>query len=257
MMLKEQNSRQTPLSRAAMGNLIPASQITQFVKYEYLAGLLDIMDQLILSYLDLHTILNFSQVSKNLWHPEHIIHPSVLKELQHRNRHRCVTVYTRKEGASSVGINSDLDLGHSALRTWSGGENGTGIYVSFYPGHTRKKGSVDQKCKQSVAHFHTLKQESIDGIEKIDLYGLDVEAINQAFKLLHDENMTSRKPWSTRFNCSDLVLELLETGGIHKKISLRRYDEASIIILGILFSQMSLEFVRLHPFLLEKWNYIF
>ena len=66
--------------------------------------------------------------------------------------------------------------------------------------------------------------------------------------------MNSRKLWSLRFNCSDLVLELLEKGGLHKKIDLRRYDELSIVIWGIIFGQLTLTSFRLHPFSVEKWS---
>ncbi len=248
--------RQT-LARAAVGKLVPNSRIQQFIEYQHLVDLLDTIDQLILAYLDINAIINFTLASKSPWYPRPIIHPTVLKEIQQRYRTRRVTVYTWFQRTSSVNSYSDLDLGHSALRTWSGGKNDGGIYVSFYPSHTRKTGDCPEDCKKSVSHFHPLKQESVEGVKKIDLYGLDVAAINQAFQLLHDQNMNSFKSWSARFNCSDLVLKLLEIGGLHKKINLRRYSETSVIILGIIFGQLSLDFIRLHPILLEKWSHIF
>jgi len=245
-----------------------------------------------------------------------------------KDKSKCVTIYTWPASENSSERARGI-LGHSALKTYSGGSSGKGVYVSFYPGDcdigcdlflmssnnvstfklseknklylyrdnegffyciennqkkkylpeklvpkSLKHASFDQpaknpakcankeiytavleithekdhtrdknprrvaSCVKSVSHFHRWNQEmSKETIEKaisIDLFGLNIDLINQAFQELHDSDMNSHRLWSSRYNCSDVVLFLLEKGGIFDKINPSRYGWKTISIIGVL-----------------------
>jgi len=151
-----------------------------------------------------------------------------------RSQELRVTIYTWPKGASSIGVTfgasiPHYDLGHSALKTWSGGKNGSGVYVSFYPGHINKKNKGDSSCEKDRSHFHGWYQEqgSLPMATRTDLYGLDVEAINRAFESMCDDQMYAVRQWNHKYNCADVVLALLRTGKIEKLLKKTNYVDPS------------------------------
>ena len=134
-------------------------------------------------------------------------------------------------------------MGHSALRTYNGGSDSDGVYVSFYPGDCNTQ-NRHPMCKKSKPHFHSWNHDDRNVAEKIDLDGLDVSAISTAFEKMHDGNMNSIKPWSPQYNCSDVVLKLLEIGGIDPYIGLRRYDFLNKSLLGGLIGNFAILFLN-------------
>ena len=141
---------------------------------------------------------------------------------------------------------SALSEGHSALRTYRGGPENKGIYASFWPGDNQwalscakqnKNNKEDTSlCHQNVSHFHTADDDDLAyrnfpevKPNVVDLTGLDIKIINQAF-IQKKENSPQ---WSPQYNCSDLVLELLEKGGLYQKINIRRYGWKTVMALGI------------------------
>jgi len=108
-------------------------------------------------------------------------------------------------------------LGHAALRTYRGfDDEDEGIYVSWYEHNVNKDDrDDDDNIKELAKHDYT----------QIDLYSLDVDAINAEFKKFQD----SGGRWSSfggsiftgknTQNCSGLCFRLLEAGGIKNLIS--------------------------------------
>ena len=141
---------------------------------------------------------------------------------------------------------SALSEGHSALRTYCGGPEGKGVYVSFWPGENpwalscaqqNQKNNEDASlCHQNISHFHTqddddLAYRNFPEVKPnvIDLIGLDVKIINQNFI----KKKESVPEWTPQYNCSDLIFELLEKSGLHQKVNVRRYGWKTVTSLGI------------------------
>jgi len=167
----------------------------------------------------------------------------------------CVTIYTWPASENSSDRIQGM-MGHSALRTYSGGSTGKGVYVSFYPGNCDRKPRV-ASCRKIMSHFHTWNQEmskeTIDKATFTDLYGLDINLINQDFQELHNDEMNSHKPWSNRYNCSDVVLSLLGSGELFKKVDCRPYGWKSIFLASLIASNVTRNFTNLGLFIiLEK-----
>lgn len=203
--------------------LIPNSQLTEAV------------EQKIISYLALHDVIVCANVNNNPWRQ------MMIEEFKRRSG--CVTVYTWPGETSSIAVTfrnwlfaSYANLGHSALRTYSGGETGKGFYVSFYPGNCNVHARTPS-CRKSISHFHTWNQENRDGAVAVDIYRVDVEAINQAFQTMHDGNMDAVRQWSTQHNCSDVVLALLEAGGFCHH--LHQYSWKSTVLSALMFIELA------------------
>jgi len=193
----------------------------------------------IISYLDIHDLITCALVNKNPW----------FLRFRHeiRRRKNCVTIYTwgtNRNSTSAINLQgnallSQFQLGHSALKTYTGSKDDKGVYVSFYPGNCNTRNN-HSSCIKSVAHFHTFYQDDMNEVTTIDLFGLDVEKLNKAFGLLHDPQMDSVKPWSTRYNCSDVVLYLLKEAGLFEKVNYNPFNWMS----GFLVSYMTSRFFR-------------
>ncbi len=138
--------------------------------------------------------------------------------------------------------------GHSALRTYSGGRDGQGYHMSFYPHYIKETGGallVEQMVRGSqqgkLLHYDYEMANSPNPPVEIDFYTLNVNHINQAYeqfcKMQIQDNTASngrydqsKYKWqlfgfhATKFykneshNCSSLALGLLKIGGIEHLI---------------------------------------
>ena len=105
---------------------------------------------------------------------------------------------------------SALSEGHSALRTYRGGPNGKGVYVSFWPGENKLVLSCGQKnlenkddpslCHQNISHFHSpddddLAYRNYPNItsKAIELEGLNVEIINKLLLKKKNKNYNGQR----------------------------------------------------------------
>lgn len=185
----------------------------------------------ILFYLTMKDIINISYLNN-------AFNKKLTEEI--KRRRNCVTIYTwfgnefPIETYQDNGSGTRGRMGHSALQTYGSSSGESGIYASFYQGdcHIAKR---IPSCRKSISHFHTKNQEmnkaNKSTVTSVDLFGLDVEAIHQAFHELHDDAMNSRKEWSPRNNCSDVVLFLLQKGGLFEKIN---YNPFGFLSIGII-----------------------
>jgi len=203
--------------------------------------LTDEAEQNILLFLVINDLIVCAILNQNPWSRR------MTEEI--KRREACVTVYTWP----SATISSEVDyrdgtatrgrFGHSALKTYSGGSDGKGMYVSFYPGDCDRNNRTPS-CHKAVSHFHKWSQDNRGEAEPTDLCGLDIEAFNHAFQALHDD-MNSNKAWSSRYNCSDVALELLEKSELFSKLGHRRYNTKSLVITVTLVSAISVISVTL------------
>lgn len=195
--------------------------------------LTDKLEHKILSNLKINDLINFATLNK-IWNRK------MTEEIKRRKN--CVTVYTWL--SSEIPIESYRDngsgtrgrMGHSALKTYGNSDGEKGIYVSFYAGDCHSAKRIPS-CRKSTSHFHTWNQEMSKEMsliaKKVDLYGLDVDAIHEAFHELHDDKMNSKKSWSLRYNCSDMVLFLLEKGQLFHKAHYMPFGWKTISAIGI------------------------
>ena len=120
--------------------------------------------------------------------------------------------------------------GHAALRTYVGGEDNNGHYVSFWPDWAKKENTFcTVGCfKQDENHtFETDKalEGNRDPEIHIDLYSLDVGAINKAYEAFQKAGYQWNILGSTFFkkntigNCASLTEFLLRAGGVDKLVS--------------------------------------
>lgn len=157
-----------------------------------------------------------------------------------------VTIYIWKGESSSLVSIAKRRMGHAALETHTGGEQGQGVYVSLWPDANCANKISD--CNKKCSHFHSRSQDVRflnKQPEEIFLYGLNIEAINKLFLLA---NRTNEKGelielewhWIDRLryrtfigfsltkkttSCSGLVYHFLEKAGINK-ISQERVHSA-------------------------------
>lgn len=177
------------------------------------------LERKILSYWEMNDLVHHATINK-LWNGK------ITNEIKRRKN--CVTVYTwfsnkiPVESYSDNGIGVRIRGGHSALRTYGNSSGEEGIYVSFYGGdcHTAKR----KACRKTTSHFHSWGEEmdkaTRESAQAVDIYGLDVDAIHQAFHELHDEEMNSEKDWGPLYNCSDVVFLLLKKGDIENNLQI-------------------------------------
>ncbi len=170
-----------------------------------------------------------------------------------------VTVITWPPSYSSGNSrHSYLSEGHSALRTYSGGPDGKGVYISFWPGKNKWFLSCAEQnqenkddislCHQPITHFHSSDDDDLAYRNNGDIkpktneiIGLNIEAINKA--ALNKKEFSQE--WTPYYNCSDLTLELLERGGLYKLVDVRRYGWKTIVSFGYLTSIVLLETINL------------
>jgi hypothetical protein len=191
------------------------------------------IEDAIISYLDISHLAQAGFVNKNPW----FLRISV----EIKRRKNCVTIYTWNAGQISShivfrgnGLATQGRMGHSALKTYVGGKNNKGIYISFYPGecHRANHHLNSIACKKSISHFHDIHADNMENVKKIDLYGLNIDELLKAFKILHDENMNSCKAWGTRYNCSDVVLHLLNKAGLFEIVNYNPLNGISGILVS-------------------------
>ena len=141
---------------------------------------------------------------------------------------------------------SPSETGHISLKT-------SQIYASFWPVDIPELKSVYTIQGQLQSYQEDIVREGRDGgrdsgieDEFIDIHGLDVEEINERFTLFESEVRKGNIRWSLlshrwldqyypivdRNNCSSLVTELLEAGGIRRWVSDRQEEETIIIKVG-------------------------
>lgn len=170
-----------------------------------------------------------------------------------------VTVITWPPSYSSgAPRHSYLSEGHSALRTYRGGPDGEGVYISFWPGknkwfqncaeQNRKHRDDPFLCHQTITHFHSVVDDDLAyrnygdiEPETHEIVGLNIEAINKAALNIKD----LQPKWTPYYNCSDLTLELLERGGLYKLVDVRRYGWKTIVSFGCFTSVVLLEIINL------------
>ena len=182
------------------------------------------LEQKIISQLDINTVLLCARLNKIPWHRR------MMEEVKRRKN--CVTIYTWP-AAETSSERARGRLGHSALKTYSGSMDGKGVYVSFYPDDCHKN-NRHPSCRKRISHFHSWNQESRNTATIVDLYGLDIEAINRAFQDMHDSNMNSKEDWSYIYNCSDLIFKLLIKGGLINRATFIFYGLKTIILVSFL-----------------------
>lgn len=133
---------------------------------------------------------------------------------------------------SGTGIDGKLkSMGHVSLQT-SGGANGEGCYISFWPQNAIKSPFFDHN---RAPHFMTEYEEDVEaqGREcdsETTLKSLDVNAINIAYKAFVNSGCRW-DVWGSSFfiddpktrNCAGLASYLLVRGGIEKLI--KYHDE--------------------------------
>jgi len=113
---------------------------------------------------------------------------------------------TQKQGRMRNVIHFFRSQGHAALRTFKGGSNGEGIYVSFWPGLCEKRNESNSDpllCRKNKAHFHTRSEDDLTyGPHSPDPIVITLfvssenqEKIHAAFRTLHNNQMFSIKPW--------------------------------------------------------------
>ncbi len=119
--------------------------------------------------------------------------------------------------SSATILNDGISFGHAALRTYSGGLNGNGCYLSFWGGRS-DCGCGYNDCEHP--HFHTISDDDEEyykdsvlaktvNPDKVHLDIVNLEAVNQ--KILEIVSSKGRI-WGFQQNCSDLVLEALRAG---------------------------------------------
>jgi hypothetical protein len=134
--------------------------------------------------------------------------------------------------------------GHVALKTYKGGTTGQGEYISFWPGKCKEWNQQQADdldlCHKDVSHFHTeddddlVKRDTTLRPKKIHLHSLNIEAINQLYKEMVEQKIN----WSPRNNCADIVLALLEAGGLYNRLSTKKYGWKTIFLVGYLSNEI-------------------
>ncbi len=128
---------------------------------------------------------------------------------------------------------NQFEVGHITLQTYVGGETGKGIYASFWPPPTNPESDSDHPLMTVKSndkgylrtYLYDKIQEGRDPDKIIDLYGLDINAINNAFHRFLNTNFNWSLFASTLFgieytcNCSGLIGLLLKTGGLESKLN--------------------------------------
>lgn len=134
--------------------------------------------------------------------------------------------------------------GHIALKTYMGGLNGSGYYISFWPGRCREWHSTrPYLCQESKDHFHTRDMDDLVELkppEEIHLYNLNVETINEEFRNFCESKFkwgilgSSFINWNkASMNCAGLVFYLLKRAGILNSIPTYTFFNREIMRLEI------------------------
>ncbi len=154
-------------------------------------------------------------------------------------------------------ISKNISFGHAALRTYSGGANGNGRYLSFFGGS-----SVCPCCykDRELPHFHMIDNDDEDcygdavrmGMVKrheIHLGIVNIEAVNQKIVEIF---RSKGKVWAIQQNCSDLVLEALRAGvpNFSSRIYQRPYGWKT----GAFFTLISMPFLFILRHFFDDWN---
>lgn len=117
---------------------------------------------------------------------------------------------------------STLDTGHASLQTYYRGVENKGIYVSIWP-ESAIKASEIFKPKKAVCHTFEddLSAERRKPEVTIDLFSLDVNAINKAYTEADLDSwvLVRTNSGNQQQNCSGLVMYLLSIGGSHNLVS--------------------------------------
>lgn len=124
-------------------------------------------------------------------------------------------------------LSSSISFGHIALKTYRGGLNNQGIYVSVWPGKCAQW-NKDKKhlCQCSTSHNHTANQDDLimnAPSRDINFDGLDVDAILKLYEDMKQKHwdyslVASLLPTkdTSQQTCAAYVIQLLQAGGIEK-----------------------------------------
>ena len=151
-----------------------------------------------------------------------------------------VTVYYWKPNNKLQG-----SVGHMAIQTHRGGklkehkfDGEDGYYISFYPKHTMdrkpwaehnifyaEEGRFVESKERDYREHKRHVNDSGEPDEVVELYDLDIDAINEAYEKIHEQSQHEgkRPNWSlwnrNGKSCSGLCSELLYQGGIIKRFN--------------------------------------
>ena len=140
--------------------------------------------------------------------------------------------------------NVNMLIGHVSLQTHTGGRENKGIYASFWPKRSSPTvpsvapSTLPQEAPSVEGYLSAALDEDIYSNEKrgpdfeIDLYSLNVSAINKAYALFERELQKGSVSWSLLgssvavilnsekdiSNCCALVTYLLSMGGIERSV---------------------------------------
>jgi hypothetical protein len=128
-----------------------------------------------------------------------------------------VTVYHWRKGAGNKSV------GHIAMRTYTGGVDGKGYYISWWPAEApRLAGSVDPVTDRQ--YHQDVNDEGRPEDQAFEFYSLNIDAINVEYQTFLSMGCKWSLLGAIKFNqddvhpalqcCSGLVYDLLKKGGL-------------------------------------------
>jgi len=136
---------------------------------------------------------------------------------------------TDKSNVVTVRFWAGEEVGHISVQTYTGGEDGNGIYASFWPGYDLSENEYCTRCsgeEHQSTHWHTLEDDKLaenrEADFQVDLTLLDVSKINQEYlKMKGNLRLWSKTAHfattelTTASHCSGVSGRLLLIGGIN------------------------------------------
>lgn len=195
-----------------------------------------------------HQRNNFNKRRFSCYYFNPLVTATILKtngdEKNSKNGEKSKKPFLLKSAANAVTIyiwhQKGTNVGHVAMRTYSGGESGEGIYASFWPTEDVNKYNIPRKLIGKFGQ-NGLSTYDLDVFlegrkpdEMITLYSLNVKNVNSAFKEFIDSgyswallasvtgyrgsgNIDSENNSKKIANCVMLASFLLDKGGFYRQ----------------------------------------